>query len=79
MLLLNCALKLVEEIILYYDAWSKKHNIYIYIYVSLKKREKGKREEENKKRKSKKEEKENEKGGNNPLTTNQYVCSNEVV
>ena len=25
MLLLNCALKLVEEIILYYDAWSKKH------------------------------------------------------
>ena len=27
MLLLNCALKLVEEIILYYDAWSKKHQI----------------------------------------------------
>ena len=25
MLILNCALKLVEEIILYYDAWSKKH------------------------------------------------------
>jgi len=25
MLLLNCALKLVEEIILYYDARSKKH------------------------------------------------------
>ena len=27
MLLLNCALKLVEEIILYYDAQSKKHQI----------------------------------------------------
>ena len=27
MLILNCALKLVEEIILYYDAWSKKHQI----------------------------------------------------
>ena len=26
-LLLNCALKLVEEIILYYDARSKKHQI----------------------------------------------------
>ena len=25
MLILNCALKLVEEIILYYDARSKKH------------------------------------------------------
>ena len=25
MLLLNCALKLVEEIIIYYDARSKKH------------------------------------------------------
>jgi len=25
MLLLNCALKLVEDIILYYDARSKKH------------------------------------------------------
>ena len=25
MLLLNCALKLVEEIVLYYDARSKKH------------------------------------------------------
>jgi hypothetical protein len=23
----NCALKLVNEIILYYDAWSKKHQI----------------------------------------------------
>ena len=29
MLLLNCALKLVEEIILYYDAQSKKHQITI--------------------------------------------------
>ena len=28
-LLLNCALKLVEEIVLYYDARSKKHQIYI--------------------------------------------------
>ena len=27
MLLLNCALKLVEEIILYYDAQSKKHKL----------------------------------------------------
>ena len=27
MLLMNCALKLVEEIILYYDAESKKHQI----------------------------------------------------
>jgi len=27
MLLFNCALKLVEEIILYYDARSKKHQI----------------------------------------------------
>ena len=27
MLLLNCALKLVEEIILYYDARSRKHQI----------------------------------------------------
>ena len=24
----NCALKLVDEITLYYDAWSKKHQIY---------------------------------------------------
>ena len=23
----NCALKLVDELILYYDAWSKKHQI----------------------------------------------------
>ena len=23
----NCALKFVDEIILYYDAWSKKHKI----------------------------------------------------
>ena len=30
MLLLNCALKLVEEIILYYDARSKKHQITLY-------------------------------------------------
>ena len=30
MLLLNCALKLVEEIILYYDARSKKHQINNY-------------------------------------------------
>ena len=29
MLLLNCALKLVEEIILYYDARSKKYQITI--------------------------------------------------
>ena len=47
MLLLNCALKLVEEIILYYDARSKKHqitlysigkkalHIYIYIYIYI--------------------------------------------
>jgi len=27
MLLLNCALKMVEEIILYYDARSKEHQI----------------------------------------------------
>ena len=38
----NCALKLVYEIILYYDARSKKHqnsgihvNLYIYIYVYI--------------------------------------------
>ena len=30
MLLLNCALKLVEEIILYYDARSKKHQTHVY-------------------------------------------------
>ena len=30
MLILNCALKLVEEIILYYDARSKKHQIVFY-------------------------------------------------
>ena len=42
MLLLNCALKLVEEIILYYDERSKKHQItyvcvcmYIYIYIYI--------------------------------------------
>ena len=28
MLLLNCALKLVEELILYYGAWSNKHQMY---------------------------------------------------
>jgi len=33
MLLLNCALKLVEEIILYYDARSKKHQIHM-VYVT---------------------------------------------
>ena len=26
----NCALKLVDEIILYYDAWSKKHKKRIF-------------------------------------------------
>ena len=30
-LLLNCALKLVEEIILYYDARSKKHQMYLNV------------------------------------------------
>ena len=38
MLLLNCALKLVEEIILYYDVRSKKHQIIfldIVIFDSL--------------------------------------------
>ena len=39
MLILNCALKLVEEIILYYDARSKKHKkaVYVsygYVYIS---------------------------------------------
>ena len=37
MLLLNCALKLVEEIILYYDARSKKYKkklkLLVYIYA----------------------------------------------
>ena len=32
MLLLNCALKLGEEIILYYDARSKKHQICCPVY-----------------------------------------------
>ena len=32
MLLLNCALKLVEEIILHYDARSKKHKKHQIIY-----------------------------------------------
>ena len=36
MLLLNCALKLVEEIILYYDARSKKHQMYSIIAVTNK-------------------------------------------
>ena len=31
MLLLNCALKLFEEIILYYDARSKKHQTLIFV------------------------------------------------
>ena len=35
MLLLNCALKLVEEIILYYDARSKKHQIVNYSLIFL--------------------------------------------
>ena len=34
MLLLNCALKLVEEIILYYDARSKKHQTNILCWQS---------------------------------------------
>ena len=33
MLLLNCALKLVEEIILYYDSRSKKHQMYLYMFI----------------------------------------------
>ena len=33
MLLLNCALKLVEEIILHYDARSKKHQITIFVLL----------------------------------------------
>ena len=35
MLLLNCALKLVEEIILYYDARSKKHQMLFLISSCL--------------------------------------------
>ena len=35
MLLLNCALKLVDEIILYYDARSKKHQIAVLSSFSL--------------------------------------------
>ena len=37
MLLLNCALKLVEEIILYYDARSKKHQLIFetYFYANI--------------------------------------------
>ena len=37
MLLLNCALKLVEEIILYYDARSKKHQIRNFVCSLLEK------------------------------------------
>ena len=33
-MLLNCALKLAKEIILYYDARSKKHQI-TYVYVEV--------------------------------------------
>ena len=33
MFILNCALKLVEEIILYYDARSKKHQILIVYFL----------------------------------------------
>ena len=35
MLLLNCALKLVEEIILYYDARSKKHQNTLRILIAF--------------------------------------------
>ena len=35
MLLLNCALKLVEEIILYYDARLKKHQIPSVCYIMI--------------------------------------------
>ena len=34
MLLLNCALKLVEELILYYDARSKKHQTEVLFCLS---------------------------------------------
>ena len=33
----NCALKLVNEIILYYDARSKKHQIPIYVFFCARK------------------------------------------
>ena len=33
MLLLNCTLKLVEEIILYYDARSKERQVAVKVYV----------------------------------------------
>ena len=36
MLLLNCALKLVEEIILYYDGRSKKHEITLVELLNFK-------------------------------------------
>ena len=35
MFVLKCALKLVEEIILYYDARSKKHQITYMLHVSI--------------------------------------------
>ena len=35
MLLLNCALKLVEEVILYYDARSKKHQATKHLFFSV--------------------------------------------
>ena len=35
MFILKCALKLVEEIILYYDARSKKHQMHISILPSI--------------------------------------------
>ena len=31
----NCALKLVDEIILYYDAQLKKHQILFYVFISI--------------------------------------------
>ena len=31
----NCALKLVDEIILYYDARSKKHQMYRYCWAAV--------------------------------------------
>ena len=33
----NCALKLVDEIILYYDARSKKHQIELYVFQKVNK------------------------------------------
>ena len=31
----NCVLKLVDEIIVYYDARSEKHQIYIFVYLFI--------------------------------------------